>query len=78
MLPHELEKFFEEHKKASKEFSWEPDFGNSKTVNPSDDNIQRLKLLMDPIVHIHKDAILQKKLPGFKKLCVALEECQLS
>jgi DNA repair and recombination RAD54-like protein len=73
MLPHELEKFFEEHKKASKEFSWEPDFGNSKTVNPSDDNIQRLKLLMDPIVHIHKDAILQKKLPGLKNCVLRLK-----
>jgi DNA repair and recombination RAD54-like protein len=48
MLPHELKKFYQEHKKASKEFSWELDFGNSKTGNPSDDNIQQLKLLIDP------------------------------
>jgi hypothetical protein len=40
MLSHELKKFFQEHKKTLKEFSWEPDFGNSKIGNPSDDNIQ--------------------------------------
>jgi glutamate formiminotransferase len=40
MLPHERKKFFQEHKKASKEFSWKPNFGNSKTLNSFDDDIQ--------------------------------------
>jgi hypothetical protein len=68
-LPHELKKFFHKHKKASKEFSWKPNFGNSKIGNPSNDNIHQLKLLIDLIVHIHNSAFPQKNLLGLKN-CV--------
>ncbi|WJX81495.1 hypothetical protein P8452_64368 [Trifolium repens] len=73
MLPQELKKFCQkqEHKKASsKEWSWEPDSVSSKT---SDENIQQLKLIMDPIVHVHKGDILQKKLPGLKNCVLRLK-----
>ncbi|PNX91061.1 SNF2 family amino-terminal protein, partial [Trifolium pratense] len=75
MLPHELKKFCQkqERKKASKEWSWEPDYGNSTTENTLDDKIQQLKLLMDPFVHVHKGAILQKKLPGLKNCVLRLK-----
>ncbi|PNX85830.1 SNF2 family amino-terminal protein [Trifolium pratense] len=75
MLPHELKKFCQkqERKKASKELSWEPDYGNGTTENPLDDKIQQLKLLMDPFVHVHKGAILQKKLPGLRNCVLRLK-----
>jgi transcriptional regulator with AAA-type ATPase domain len=73
MLPHELKKVYQEHKKASKEFSWEPDFGNSKTEKPFDGNIQQLKLLIDLIVHIHNGAFPQKNILVLKKCGLCLK-----
>ncbi|WJX75977.1 hypothetical protein P8452_59451 [Trifolium repens] len=73
MLPQELKRFCQkqEHKKASsKEWSWEPVSVSSKT---SDDYIQQLKMRMDPIVHVHKGDILQKKLPGLKNCVLRLK-----
>ncbi|PNX98351.1 SNF2 family amino-terminal protein [Trifolium pratense] len=75
MLPLELKKFCQKQqkKKASKELRWEQVCANSTTENPSDDNIQKLKLLMDPLVHVHKGAILQKKLPGLRNCVLRLK-----
>ncbi|KAI5430493.1 hypothetical protein KIW84_034904 [Lathyrus oleraceus] len=68
VLPDELKKFCQkpEQKKATKEWSWQPDSG-------SDDKIKQLKLLMDPLVHVHKGAILQKKLPGIRNRVLRLK-----
>ncbi|XP_013448426.2 SNF2 domain-containing protein CLASSY 3 [Medicago truncatula] len=73
-IPHELKKFClkQEYKKVSEEWSWEADYGNS-TCNPSDHKIKQLKLLMDPFVHVHKGAILQKKLPGIRNCKLTLK-----
>jgi len=57
-----------ERKKTLKKSSWELVSGNS-----SDDKIKQLKLLMDPFVHVHKGAILQKKLPGLKNCLLTLK-----
>ncbi|CAL5196743.1 unnamed protein product [Lathyrus oleraceus] len=73
-IPRELKKFCQkqETKKRSKEWSWEPIYGNT-TENPCDNKIMQLKFLMDPFVHVHKGAILQKKLPGLRDCVVALK-----
>ncbi|XP_058749016.1 SNF2 domain-containing protein CLASSY 3-like [Vicia villosa] len=67
-LPDELKKFCQkpEQKKATKEWSWKPDSG-------SDDKIKQLKLHMDPLVHVHKGAILEKKLPGIRNRVLRLK-----
>ena len=57
-----------ERKKTSKKSSWELLSGNS-----SDHKIKQLKLLMDPFVHVHKGAILQKKLPGLRSCILTLK-----
>jgi len=64
-MPHELKKFCQkqDHKKASKEWIWEP---------VPEEKIKQLKLLMDPFVHVHKGAILQKMLPGLRKCVLRL------
>ncbi|XP_045798287.1 SNF2 domain-containing protein CLASSY 4-like [Trifolium pratense] len=71
-IPSELKKFCE-RKSKSKEWSWEADSGNSTTGNSSDDKIMQLKLIMDPFVHVHKGAILQKKLPGLRDCVLILK-----
>jgi DNA repair and recombination RAD54-like protein len=76
MIPHELKKFCERKSasKESKEWSWEVDSGNSTQMsNPSDVKIKQLKMLMDPFVHVHKGAILQKKLPGLRDCVLILK-----
>ncbi|CAI8612568.1 unnamed protein product [Vicia faba] len=67
-LPDELKKFCQkpEQKKPTKEWIWQPD-------SASDDKIKQLKLLMDPLVHVHKGAILQKKLPGIRNRVLRLK-----
>jgi len=64
-MPHELKKFCQkkDHKKASKEWIWEP---------VPEEKIKQLKLLMDPFVHVHKGAILQRMLPGLRKCVLRL------
>ena len=70
----ELKRFCQkqEHKKAPKEWNWEPVLGN-RASNTSDDKIKQLKLLMDPFVHVHKGAILQKNLPGLRDCVLCLK-----
>ncbi|WJX81519.1 hypothetical protein P8452_64387 [Trifolium repens] len=71
-IPPELRRFCHERGcKSSKEWSWEPVSCNTR--NTSDDKINRLKLLMDPFVHVHKGAILENKLPGLRDCLVTLK-----
>ncbi|CAK8561323.1 unnamed protein product [Lathyrus sativus] len=73
-IPCELKKFCQkqEPKKTLKEWSWEPIYGNRRE-NPCDNKIMQLKFLMDPFVHVHKGAILEKKLPGLRDCVLALK-----
>ncbi|XP_058745807.1 SNF2 domain-containing protein CLASSY 4 [Vicia villosa] len=77
-IPRELKKFCQkqEPKKTAKEWSWEANNGNTRE-NPSDDKIMQFKFLMDPFVHVHKGAILQKKLPGLRDCVLALKPDRL-
>ncbi|XP_061355762.1 SNF2 domain-containing protein CLASSY 4-like, partial [Gastrolobium bilobum] len=72
-IPQELKKFcqsrLKKEKKASKNGSWEP----VSSGNPADEKINKLKLLMDPFVHVHKGSILQKNLPGLRECVVTLK-----
>ncbi|WJX95661.1 hypothetical protein P8452_76950 [Trifolium repens] len=71
ILP-ELKRFCHERgRKSSKNWTWEPVSCNTR--NTSNDKIKRLKLLMDPFVHVHKGAILESKLPGLRDCLVTLE-----
>jgi len=58
--------------KSSKKWNWEPALGNTRR-DPSDDEIRKFKLLMDPFVHVHKGAILENKLPGLRDCLVTLK-----
>ncbi|XP_045797836.1 SNF2 domain-containing protein CLASSY 3-like [Trifolium pratense] len=72
-IPPELKRFcHERRRKSSKQWSWEPVSANT-TRNTSDDKIEKLKLLMDPFVHVHKGAILENKLPGLRDCLVTLK-----
>ncbi|WJX76002.1 hypothetical protein P8452_59473 [Trifolium repens] len=75
-IPPELKRFCHERgRKSSKEWSWEPVSCNTR--NTSDDKINRLKLLMDPFVHVHKGVILENKLPGLRDCLVTLKPSSL-
>ena len=45
----------------------------NKTRDPSDDQIKKFKLLMDPFVHVDKGAILKNKLTGLRDCLVTLK-----
>ncbi|XP_039688706.1 SNF2 domain-containing protein CLASSY 3 [Medicago truncatula] len=72
-IPPELKSFCQNQGlKSSKKWNWEPALLN-KTRDPSDDQIKKFKLLMDPFVHVHKGAILENKLPGLRDSLVTLK-----
>ncbi|RHN45026.1 putative DNA helicase chromatin remodeling SNF2 family [Medicago truncatula] len=72
-IPPELKSFcHKQGHKSSKKRSCEPVSGNT-TRDPSDDKIKKLKMLMDPFVHVHKGAILENKLPGLRDCLVTLK-----
>ncbi|XP_045797850.1 SNF2 domain-containing protein CLASSY 3-like [Trifolium pratense] len=74
MIPPELKSFC--HKKgqtSSKQWGREADSGNIERDPSDDDKIEKLKLLMEPFVHIHKGAILENKLPGLRECLVTLK-----
>jgi DNA repair and recombination RAD54-like protein len=74
-IPPELKRFcLKQRLKSSEKYGWEQVSGNTAR-NPSDDDdgIEKLKLLMDPFVHVHKGAILESKLPGLKECLVTLK-----
>jgi len=72
-IPPELKSFCQNQGvRSSKKCNWEPVLLN-KTRDPSDDQIKKFKLLMDPFVHVHKGAILESKLPGLRDCLVTLK-----
>ncbi|KEH38935.1 chromatin remodeling complex subunit [Medicago truncatula] len=72
-IPPELKSFCQNQGlESSKKWNWEPALLN-KTRDPSDDQIKKFKLLMDPFVHVDKGAVLKNKLPGLRDCLVTLK-----
>ena len=53
------------------------DLLNSKNDKVSDDNIEELRAMIEPFVHIHRGKILQENLPGLKESVVFLQPSEL-
>jgi DNA repair and recombination RAD54-like protein len=72
-IPPELKRFCLKQRLSSEKYGWEQVSGNTARNPSDDDEIEKLKLLMDPFVHVHKGAILESKLPGLKECLVTLK-----